>query len=196
VAETEHRKNQRITAQCDAQPRMRRTSALVINVVSSASRALPLLPDSGHIAASRRSATKSADARRRAAHGGGLRQDAGAVASVAADKRGVTGSQPQTLQCTICREGQKPKFIKGFALARPPVIRLLLVIQVPHASDKRSVALLSCPIDGFVLGLEGGEDAAASWSARALLFTFPRHTGDKVSIPPHGNVHHRQVLLN
>jgi hypothetical protein len=28
-------------------------------------------------------------------------------------------------------------------------------------SDKRSVALLSCPIDGFVLGLEGGEDAAA-----------------------------------
>jgi hypothetical protein len=41
------------------------------------------------------------------------------------------------------------------------VIRLLLVIQVPHASDKRSVALLSCPIDGFVLGLEGGEDTAA-----------------------------------
>ena len=31
--------------------------------------------------------------------------------AVAADKRGVTGSQPQTLQCTICREGQKPKFI-------------------------------------------------------------------------------------
>jgi hypothetical protein len=77
------------------------------------------------------------------------------------DKQGVTRSQPQTLQCTICREGQKPKLIKGFALARPPVIRLLLVIQVPHASDKRSVALLSCPIDGFVLGLEGGEDAAA-----------------------------------
>jgi hypothetical protein len=41
------------------------------------------------------------------------------------------------------------------------VIRLLLVIQVPHASDKRSVALLSCPIDGFVLSLEGGEDASA-----------------------------------
>jgi len=35
-----------------------------------------------------------------------------------------------------------------------PVIRLLLVIQVPHASDKKSVALLSCPIDGF----QGGED--------------------------------------
>jgi hypothetical protein len=37
----------------------------------------------------------------------------------------------------------------------------LLFIQVPHASDKRSVALLSCPIDGFVLGLEVGEDAVA-----------------------------------
>ena len=49
----------------------------------------------------------------------------------------------------------------GLALARPPAIRLLLVIQVPHASDKRSVALLSCPIDGFVLSLEGGEDATA-----------------------------------
>jgi hypothetical protein len=151
-------------------------------------------PDSGRIAAPL--GDQSVDARRGAADGGELHQAAGAVASVAADKRGVTGSQPQTLQCTICREGQKPKFIKGFALARPPVIRLLLVIQVPHASDKRSVALLSCPIDGFVLGLKGGEDAAASWSARALLFTFPRHTGDKVSIPPHGNVHHRQVLLN
>ena len=41
-------------------------------------------------------------------------------------KRGVTGSQPQTLQGTICREGQKPKFVQGFALARPPVIGLFL----------------------------------------------------------------------
>jgi hypothetical protein len=35
----------------------RRGRLRVINVVSSASRALPLLPDSGHIAASRRPAT-------------------------------------------------------------------------------------------------------------------------------------------
>jgi hypothetical protein len=122
-----------------------------------ARRALPPLAQSGHITASRRSATKSADARRGAAVGGELRQAAGAAASVAADKRGVTRLQPQTLQCTICREGQKPKFIRG----SPASDRLLLVIQVPHASDKRSVALLSCPIDGFVLSLEGGEDAAA-----------------------------------
>jgi hypothetical protein len=101
-----------------------------------------------------RSATKSADARRGVAVGGQLRQAAGAAAPVAADKRNVTRLQPQTLQCTICREGQKPKFIKGFALARPPVTGLLLVIHVPHASDKRSVALLSCPIVGF----QGGED--------------------------------------
>ena len=60
----------------------------------------------------------------------------------------------QSAQCTICREGQMPKFVEGVALARPPAIRLLLVIQEPHASDKRSVALLSCPIDGF----QGGED--------------------------------------
>jgi len=37
-------------------------------------------PDSGHLAASHRSATKSADARRGAAHGGELRQAAGAAA--------------------------------------------------------------------------------------------------------------------
>jgi hypothetical protein len=66
-----------------------------LNVVSSTRRALPLLPDSGRIAASHRSATKSADARRGAAHGGKLPQAAGTVASVAPDKRGVTGSQPQ-----------------------------------------------------------------------------------------------------
>jgi hypothetical protein len=102
-----------------------------------------------------------ADARRGAAVGGELRRVAGAAAAVAADKRGVRRLQPQTLQCTICRERQKPKFIRGFALAPPASDRLLLVIQVPHASDKRSVALLSCPIDGFVLSLEGGEDAAA-----------------------------------
>src|SRR6478672_1936606 len=50
-------------------------------------------PDSGHIAASHRSATKSADARRGAAHGDENRQAAGAA--IAADKRGVTRSQPQ-----------------------------------------------------------------------------------------------------
>jgi hypothetical protein len=84
--------------------------------------------DSGHIAASHRSATKSADARRGAAVGGELRQAAGAAALVAADERGVTGSQPQTLQCTICRERQKPKFIRGFRFspARQPVAKSVL----------------------------------------------------------------------
>ena len=55
-------------------------------------------PDSGHIAASHRSATKSADARRGAAHGGELHQAAGAAALVAADERGVRWLQPQTLK--------------------------------------------------------------------------------------------------
>ena len=73
----------------------------------------------------------------------------------------MTGQQPQTLAMHYLSRRPKAEVHSGFALARPPVIRLLLVIQVPHASDKRSVALLSCPIDGFVLSLEGGEDAAA-----------------------------------
>jgi hypothetical protein len=51
-------------------------------------------PDSRHIAASLRSATKSADARRGAAVGGERRQAAEAAAPIAADERGVTGSQP------------------------------------------------------------------------------------------------------
>ena len=52
-------------------------------------------PDSGHIAASHRSPTKSADARRGAPVGGELRQAAAAAAPVATNKRGVTRSQPQ-----------------------------------------------------------------------------------------------------
>ena len=48
-------------------------------------------PDSGHIAASHRSATKSADARRGVAHAG---EFAKLTASVAADKRGVTRLLP------------------------------------------------------------------------------------------------------
>jgi hypothetical protein len=47
--------------------------------------------------------------------------------SVAADKRGVTRLQPQTLQCAICREGQKPKFIRG----SPASDRLLLRMPPP-----------------------------------------------------------------
>jgi hypothetical protein len=62
-------------------------------------------PDSGHIAASHRSATKSVDARRGAADGGELHQVAGAAAWVAADKRGVTRLQPhssrQSAECPL-----------------------------------------------------------------------------------------------
>ncbi len=65
------------------------------------------------------------------------------LCSVAADKRGVTGSQPQTLQCTICREGQKPKFIQRFALARPPVIGFFLSFKCrTRAKEERGPAFL------------------------------------------------------
>jgi hypothetical protein len=62
----------------------------------------------------------------------------------------------------------------GFALARPPAIRLLLVIQEPHASDKRSVALLACPIDGF----QGGEDVVC------VVFCGNRHMRVMFEPPP------------
>jgi hypothetical protein len=63
----------RVSAQC---------RSWVINVVSSAHAArFRFSPDSGRIAASHRSATKWADAR--TAHGGELRQAAGAAASLA-----------------------------------------------------------------------------------------------------------------
>ena len=63
---------------------------MVINVQATHFR---FSPDSGYIAASHRSASKSADARG-TAHGGELHQAAGAAASVAADERDVTRSQP------------------------------------------------------------------------------------------------------
>jgi hypothetical protein len=63
----------------------------VINIVSSAAAHFHFSPDFGHIAASRRSATKSADARRGAADDSELRQATGAVAPVAPDKQGVQG---------------------------------------------------------------------------------------------------------
>jgi hypothetical protein len=53
--------------------------------------------------------------------------------------------------------GQKPKFRTEFALSRPPVIRRLLIIQVPDTSDKRGVALTFRPIDCFSLRFEGRE---------------------------------------
>ncbi len=46
----------------------------------------------------------------------------------------------------------------SLAFSHPPVTRLSLVIQVPDARDVRSVPLSSCPFNGIVLGLEGGED--------------------------------------
>jgi len=61
-------------------------------------------------------------------------------------------------QRTICRDGQEAKVqIKRFALRRPPVIRPLLIIQVPDTSDKRRMALTFRPIDGFSLRFEGPE---------------------------------------
>jgi hypothetical protein len=65
----------------------------VINVVSSASRALPLLAQFRTYRCVAPLADQLADPRRGAARGGELRQAAGAVASVATDKRGVTRSQ-------------------------------------------------------------------------------------------------------
>ncbi len=43
----------------------------------------------------------------------------------------------------------------GHASGRPPVIRRLLIIQVPDTSDKRGMPLMSRPIDCFSLRFEG-----------------------------------------
>jgi hypothetical protein len=42
-------------------------------------------------------------------------------------------------------------------LNRPPVIGFFLIIQVPDASDMRSMALDFSPVDGFMLGFESAE---------------------------------------
>ena len=46
----------------------------------------------------------------------------------------------------------------------PPVIRDLLVIEMPNASDERMMTLLPRPLDRLVLGLEGFEPLSA-WSS-------------------------------
>ena len=92
-------------------------------------------PDSGHIAASHRSASKSAHARG-AAHGGELHQAAGAAALVAADERGVTRrSRRRCNALSVAKAKSRGSFRVRFS---PPASdRLLPIIQVPHASDKR-----------------------------------------------------------
>src|SRR5258708_6636025 len=43
------------------------------------------------------------------------------------------------------------------ALSRPPMVRDLLVIEVPHSSDKGMVTIRLRPIDCFFLSFEGAE---------------------------------------
>jgi hypothetical protein len=50
-----------------------------------------------------------------------------------------------------------PSSDQRFALSRPPVIRLLPIIQMPDASDKRGVSVTFRPIDRFSLRFEGAE---------------------------------------
>ena len=52
---------------------------------------------------------------------------------------------------------QKSKLGAAFTLGRPPVIRPLLIIQVPDASHKRGVVLTFRPFDRFSLSFEGSE---------------------------------------
>ena len=52
---------------------------------------------------------------------------------------------------------QKPKSRPAVQLAPPPVIRLSLVVQVPHTRNKRCMTLCSCPIDSFALSFKGSK---------------------------------------
>jgi hypothetical protein len=47
--------------------------------------------------------------------------------------------------------------MRSFALGRAPVVRPLLIIQVPDASDQRGVTLAFRPIDRFSLRFEGAK---------------------------------------
>jgi hypothetical protein len=64
---------------------------------------------------------------------------------------------------TFCHEKLRIAYQMGrspdqrFTLGRPPLIRLLLIIQVPDASDKRGVALALRPSNRFSLRFEGAE---------------------------------------
>jgi hypothetical protein len=80
-------------------------------------------------------------------------------------KLGRIGSGLQCAMCgeTFCDEKLRIAYQTGrspdqrFALGRPPLIRLLFIIQVPDASDKRGVALALRPINRFSLRFEGAE---------------------------------------
>src|SRR5487761_34531 len=45
----------------------------------------------------------------------------------------------------------------GAPLGSPPVVRDLLVVQMPNASDERGMAPAFCPLDRFPLGPERAE---------------------------------------
>jgi hypothetical protein len=79
-----------------------------------------------------------------------------------------------------------------FALGRPPVIRLLFIIQVPDASDKRGVALTFRPIDRFFLRFESAEHVVGMVFDDIIVDGVPM----RATLGARFNVNVRHVLLS
>ena len=65
------------------------------------------------------------------------------------------------------------------SFCRSPVVRLLLIIQVPDASDKRGVGLLLRPINRFSLRFEGAERMVRVVLHKARLDKTGQGTGTR-----------------
>ncbi len=73
---------------------------------------------------------------------------------VATDQNGLTSTSTRTV---IIEPSAHTSFLEMFPLGGSPMIRPLLIIQIPNASNKRGVAPTFRPIDRLSLRFEGGE---------------------------------------
>src|SRR6516225_2665120 len=62
-------------------------------------------------------------------------------------------NMPKIFGQQICHGGRSYRAL----LCRPPVVRLLFVVHMPDARDKRMVPFFLRPGDGFMLCFEGGQ---------------------------------------
>ena len=77
-------------------------------------------------------------------------------------------------------------------LGGPPMIGFLLIIQVPHASNKRRVPLTLSPIDGFSLRFEGAEHVVGVVFDNIILDVAPFTAALGAQL----NIHVRHDLLS
>ena len=76
---------------------------------------------------------------------------------------GFRGSFARATDGCRCREasGKEIRNAPEEPLRRAPVVENFLVVQVAHAGDERGVLMSQHPLDGFMLRLEGRQDAVS-----------------------------------